>query len=67
VSRPRVLLATMIGPPDGPEDQLLEHRPARHRAPGPAHVGGVIPVRVPGVDLLAALRAARRPGGAEPE
>jgi hypothetical protein len=61
--RARVPMSTML---DGPEDGSLTRRPARHRAPGLAVVGGLLPVRVASVDLAAALRAARRPGGAEP-
>jgi hypothetical protein len=59
----RVPMSTML---DGSEDGPLTRPPARHRKPGPPEVGGALPVRVPGVDLAAALRAARRPGGAEP-
>lgn len=65
----RLPLSTMLGTYSAPpEDPLPDRRPARHRAPGPASSGDalLLPLRVSVVDLPAALRAARRPGGADP-
>jgi hypothetical protein len=58
----RVPLATLLGNADVTGRRLFaDPRPPRHRAAGPAVVGGL-----PNVCLPDALRAARRPGGAEP-